>query len=136
MNIYLLNTATGLKPLYGDDAKEKSKLKLGEVYRAKIVRPRNYKFHKKAMALFKIGCENSKNVNMPFDVYRKYATIKAGYAKIYQTPKGTYVEAESIAFDNMDEDKFQEVYNRVLDFVILDTGADKEMIEQKLIGFM
>lgn len=136
MDIYLLNTTSGLKPLYDDDYDEKKKLKIGETYKAKIVRPRNIKFHKKAMALYKIGCENSKNVEMPFDSYRRYATIKAGYAKVYVTPKGTYVEAESISFENMDEDKFQKVYNDVLNFIILDTKADREMIEHQLISFM
>jgi len=136
MNIYLLNTTSGLKPLYDDDFEEKKKLKIGETYRATIVRPRNLKFHKKAMALYKIGCENSKSVEMPFDSYRRYATIKAGYAKIYHTPKGTYVEAESIAFDSMDEDRFQKVYNDVLSFIIIDTGADREMIEHELMSFM
>ena len=136
MDIYLLNTASGLKPLYDDDFDEKKKLKIGETYRAKIVRPRNILFHKKAMALFKIGCDNSKNVEMPFNTYRKYATAKAGYAKVYQTPKGLYVEAESLSFENMDEDRFQDVYNHVLTFIILDTGADKEFIEKHLMSFL
>jgi len=136
MNIYLLNTVNGLIPLYGDDFDEKRKLKIGEEYKATIVRPRNIKFHKKAMALFKIGCENSKNVDMPFDSYRKYATIKAGYSKIFHTGKGVYVEAESLAFDSMDQDRFQKVYNDVLNFIIKDIGGDKETIEQELVGFL
>ena len=136
MILYLLNTASGLKPLYDDDFEEKKKLKLGETYRSTIVRPRNLQFHKKAMALFKIGCDNSKSVTMPFDSYRKYATIKSGYANVYQTPKGLFVEAESLSFDNMDESRFQEVYNNVLIFVIKDTGAEKEFIEQHLMSFM
>ena len=136
MDIYLLNTAHGLVPLYDDDFEEKKKLKIGETYKSKIVRPRNIFFHKKTMALFKIGCDNSKSVTMPFNSYRKYATIKAGYANVYQTPKGLFVEAESLAFDSMDEDRFQDVYNHVLTFIILDTGADKEFIEQHLLSFM
>lgn len=136
MDIYLLNTPSGLKPLYDDDWTEKQKLKIGETYRATIVRPRNVQFHKKAMVLFNIGCENSKSVTMPFDSYRKYATIKAGYANIYNTPKGVYVEAQSLSFDSMSEDKFQSVYNDVLNFIMIDTGADKEFIEKHLLSFL
>ena len=131
----LTNTEQGLKPKFNSDAKEKKRLVIGEDYWADIKKARNYQFHKKFMALVKIGMENSKNVDMPFDVYRKYALIKSGYYKIYETPKGKYVEADSIAFENMDEEKFQEVYSKVLDFIIIDTQATKEDIEKELISF-
>ena len=136
MILYLLNTASGLKPLYDDDFEEKKKLKIGESYRATIVHPRNIQFHKKAMVLFKIGCDNSKTVDMPFDSYRKYATIKAGFANVYKTPKGVFVEAQSLSFDSMDEAKFQDVYSRVLDFVIKDTQADEKLFMEQLINFI
>lgn len=135
MKLLLQNTNDGLKPFYGSDMTEKKKLKKGEVYWAEIRKARNYEFLKKFMALIKIGMQNSKTVEMPFDVYRKYALIKSGYAKIYVTPKGKFVDAESIAFENMDEEKFQEVYSRVLDFIIQDTEATKEDIEKNLINF-
>ena len=87
------------------------------------------------MALCKIGCENSQNVEMPFDTYRKYATIKAGYANIYSTPKGKFVEAQSIAFGSMKQEEFEKVYSDVLDFIIKDTGAEREFVEDNLINF-
>jgi len=136
MDLLLQNTAQGLKPVYDEDFEEKRKLKIGETYRARIIRPRNIKFHRKFFALIKIGCENSKTVEMPLEPYRKYALIKSGYANLYKTPKGIFVDAQSMAFDNMDEDKFQEVYNNVLDFVIKDTQASKEDIEKTLITFL
>ena len=125
----------GLVPLYESDLNEKQKLKIDEVYGCEIRFERNYLFLKKFMALIRVGCENSQNVDMPFDVYRKYATIKSGFYNVYQTPKGAFVDAESIAFDAMTEDKFQEVYNRVLDFIIKDTGAERKFIEKELISF-
>ena len=88
------------------------------------------------MALIRIGQENSKNVEMPFDAYRKYATIKAGYSDIYHTPKGLFVDAKSIAFDKMSESEFREVYNNVLNFIIKDIEADREIIEKELINFL
>ena len=135
MEIYVTNTEAGLIPLYGSDFDEKKKLKLNVNYRCEIRLARSYKFHKKFMALVKIGCENSKNVEMPFDAYRKYALIKSGYANIYKTPKGVFVEAQSMSFASMDEDKFQEVYSRVLDFIITDVDSSKEDIEKNLITF-
>jgi hypothetical protein len=135
MDIYVKNTEQGLIPLYEDDLEEKKKLKIGEVYKVNVVKPRNYQFLKKFMALIKIGCENSKNVDMPVEVYRKYATMKAGFVDIYTTPKGKFADAQSIAFANMAEDEFQEVYNRVLDFIVEDTHADRDLIERELISF-
>jgi hypothetical protein len=135
MELFLKNTIDGLVPLYDSDFEEKKRLKIDEIYKCTIKRDRSYPFHKKFFALIKIGCENSKSIDAPLNVYRKYATIKAGFFTPYKTDKGTFVEADSISFENMDEDEFQKVYSAVLDFIILDTGATKEDIEKNLISF-
>jgi len=135
MEIYVKNTVNGLLPLYPTDLEEKKKLKIGEIYKATIVNPRNYEFHKKFMALINVGHQNTK-LEMPFDSYRRYVTIKAGFFKAYTTDKGTYFEAESISFGSMSQDKFEEVYSRVLDVIIKDINVTKEMIEKVLISFM
>lgn len=135
MKLFLRNTISGLIPLYPSDFDEKRKLKLGVDYEADIVHPRNMGFHKKFMAMVNIGCENS-SLNMPFDTYRRYMTIKAGYFKAYETPKGIYYEALSLSFSSMPQEKFEEVYSRVLDKIIEDIGSDKETIEKQLIDFM
>lgn len=135
MEMLLQNTLSGLVPLYPSDYLEKCKLKLGEIYEADIKHPRNYEFLKKFMALINVGCENSR-LNMPFDTYRKYMTIKAGYFNAYQTPKGIYYEAMSLSFASMDEGTFQEVYSRVLDKIIEDIGCTSAEIEKMLISFM
>lgn len=129
------NTVNGLVPMYDADLEEKKKLKIDEKYWLEIVKARNYDFHKKFFALMKIGCENSKSIEAPLDVYRKYATIKSGFYKTYKTSKGLFIEAESISFVNMSQEKFEEVYSKVLDFIILDTEATKEDIEHNLISF-
>ena len=135
MKMLLRNTEQGLVPEYASDLDEKKKLKLGELYSVEIVRERNPLFHRKFMALCKLGCENSKNVEMPFDAYRKYVTMKAGFFKTYKTQKGIMIEPESIAFANMDEDKFSEVYNKVLGVVVEDVQATQHDIEKELLNF-
>jgi hypothetical protein len=150
MVLYLLNTSSGLKPLYDEDADEKRKLKLGETYRATIVHPRNILFHRKFFALIKLGFENSKMVEhsrlasetnekvipMTQESYRKFALIKSGFANVYQTTKGVFVEAQSISFDSMDEGQFSEVYSKCLDFVIKDTQADEKLFMEQLLNFI
>lgn len=135
MKLFLQNTISGLIPLYPADQDEKRKLKLGVTYEADIRAPRNLGFHKKFFALLNVGHENTK-LDMPFDTYRKYMTVKAGFFTAYQTPKGIYYDPDSISFAAMEQDDFENVYSRVLDKIIEDIGATKEDIEKSLINFM
>ena len=135
MKITVRNTINGLVPLYSSDLDEKRKLKIGETYQVEVKRPRNYQFHKKFFALLNIGWENT-DVEMPFDTYRRWVTMRAGFYKVYHTPKGELYEPESIAFSNMDDDTFSEVYDRVLNIILKDTGAEKPDVEAMLIDFL
>jgi hypothetical protein len=135
MKIFCRNTISGLVPLYPSDMDEKRKLKLGEDYEVDIVRPRNLAFHKKFFALLNVGHENTK-LDMPFETYRKYLIMKAGFFTAYQTPKGIYYDPDSISFASMDEDQFRDVYSRVMDKIIEDIGATSAEIERQLIEFM
>lgn len=135
MKLFCRNTISGLVPLYPTDFDEKRKLKLGQDYEAEIKNPRNVGFHRKFFALLNIGHENTL-LDMPFETYRKYITMKAGFFKTYVTPKGMFYEADSISFSSMSQDQFEEVYSRVMDKVIEDIGADKEDIEKQLINFL
>ena len=135
MVIYVKNTIHGLIPLYSADYEDKKKLKLGKEYKVNITNPRNYEFHKKFMALINLGHQNTQ-LEMPFDTYRKYITIKSGYYKAYDTGKGVYFEADSISFGNMSQDKFEELYSRVVDSIIKDIGVTSDEIEQELINFL
>ena len=135
MKLYVKNTLSGLVPLYPNDLEEKKRLKLNETYQVEIKRPRNVQFHRLFFALVNLGHENTQ-LEMPFEAYRKYVTMKAGFFHVYHTPKGEFYDAQSIAFSAMDDDQFSEVYSRVLDVIIEDIGAGKEEIENELINFM
>jgi len=135
MKLFARNTLQGLVPLYPADFDTKRKLKIGQDYEVEIKNPRNLGFHKKFFALLNIGHENTQ-LDMPFDAYRRYITIKAGYYNAYQTPKGLYYDAKSISFASMTQEEFEDVYSRVLDKIIEDIGADKKDIEEMLIEFM
>jgi hypothetical protein len=73
---------------------------------------------------------------MPFETYRHYVIMKAGYFKTYQTPKGIFYEAESISFASKSQDQFEEIYSRCLDIVIEDIGITSAEVEKQLINFM
>jgi len=135
MKLLMRNTLSGLVPLYGSDFDEKRKLKLGNDYIVEVTNPRNIGHHRKFFALLNVGHENT-DLDMPFDTYRKYILMKAGYFKSYNTDKGVFYDAESISFANMPQDKFEEVYSRVLDKIIADLKCTSEEIEKQLINFM
>ena len=135
MKIWLRNTLHGLIPLYPSDYEEKRKLKIGQDYECEIRLPRNYQYHKKVFALFNLAYQNY-NLEMPFDSFRKWLTIKAGYFTIYETPNGRYYEADSLSFRNKNQAQIEEVYSRILDIIIKDIGCNSEEIEKQLIDFM
>lgn len=135
MRLLCENRIQGLVPLYPSDFDDKRKLRLGETYQVEVTNPRNVGFHKKFFAMLNVGHENT-SLDMPFETYRKYMIVKAGFFTAYQTPKGIYYDPNSISFASMSQDEFQEVYSRVLDKVIEDVGLEREDLEKQLINFM
>jgi hypothetical protein len=135
MRLLCENRIQGLVPLYPSDFDDKRKLRLGETYQVEVTNPRNVGFHKKFFAMLNVGHENT-SLDMPFETYRKYMIVKAGFFTAYQTPKGVYYDPNSISFASMSQDEFEEVYSRVLDKVIEDVGLEREDVERQLINFM
>ena len=124
-----------LVPLYPSDDEKKKKLKEDHIYEVDVKNPRNVGFHRKFFALLNLAHQNT-SLDMPFEAYRKYVIMKAGYFNVYHTPKGAFYDAESISFGNMDQDTFETLYSRVLDVVISDLGVTQEEIMQNLETFM
>ena len=135
MKIFLRNTLHGLIPLYPADFDERRKLKLGQDYECEIKMPRNIGFHRKYFALLNVGYENT-TLEMPFETYRKYVIMKAGYFKAYQTSLGVFYDAESISFASMPEDIFADLYSRSMDVIIKDIGCTTDEIEKQVLSFM
>lgn len=138
MKILCTVTEQGFKPFYNSDWEEKSKLKIGDEIWVEVKKARNYEFHKKFFALLNCGLANSKGKYIKtdnLDLYRTYVTMKVGYVDITPTNKSNMFTPKSIAFDKMDETEFQKLYNKVVDFVILDIEATREDIEKVLINF-
>ena len=58
MEIWVTNTLSGLKPMYGTDYDNKKKLKVGQDYLVTVKMPRNLKFHRKMFALYNLVFQN------------------------------------------------------------------------------
>jgi len=103
------------------------KMKIGEVLAGEFARPRNYKFHKKLMALFGVCFDyftdqhdwnvryRGMKVEPSFDMFRKQLTILAGhYTASYDVRGNVKLEAKSLSFANCSEEEAERVYSDVI----------------------
>jgi hypothetical protein len=101
--------------------------KIGTPLFVDIKRIRNYKFHRKAFALFKLAFDHweipsieykGQPVEKDFERFRKDMIILAGfYRPVYNARGDVQLEAESLPFSNMSEERFNFVYRAVTSVV-------------------
>jgi hypothetical protein len=107
--MYLKKTLTGFVVADEPSKEAWSKYKLGEVYRADVVKPRSYKHHKQIMALLNLTYENQERYT-DFESFRKAVALAAGHTEevigidgeIHRLPA-------SISYDRLDEIEFAKV---------------------------
>ena len=91
------------------------KAKYGKVMCVNYSFPRDYENHKRFYAFLKVTF----NIQDHFEImehYRKWVIMKSGNFKIITAPNGYQIfDADSIAFDKMDEDKFRQVFSDCID---------------------
>lgn len=144
MEIRLLNTPSGLKPLYDEDYDQKKKLKIGEIYKAKITIARNINFHRKYFAL--INCawayqneRTTKHFKNNVECFRKTVEVAAGHCDtVYNLSLKSWVDIpKSIAFDKLKQEEFEDLYERVKDvlFATFLKGIDEEEFLNNMIDF-
>ncbi|MBD9179513.1 MAG: DUF1367 family protein [Odoribacter splanchnicus] len=144
MKLNLLNTVSGLIPLYDADYDEKKKLKIGSIYEVTIRLSRNIDFHRKYFALIQCAWEyqNERTVNHfknDINVFRKTVEIAAGWCEpVYSIDRKEWLDLpKSIAFDKMDNTEFTDLYDRVKDvlFKYFLKHITCEEFEKNLINF-
>lgn len=119
-----MNTAQGLKPMYDEDFDEKKRLKIGQVYRAKVTVPRNISFHRKYWSM--ISCawdlltERQREFFGSKESFRKTLQVAAGHCeRVFHLRLREWVEVpKSIAFDKMSGDEFEDLYRGVRDVLL------------------
>ena len=119
--------AGALAPADAAAAEFISKLKVGKGVRGEFRRVRNLQQHRRIFALFNFAFENwdapgleyqGQPVAKDFDRFRRDITILAGFFHSVVNFKGEVrLEAESLAFDSMSDERFQAVYRAVLGVV-------------------
>lgn len=135
MKLSLVKTQFGtFVPAFDSDHESAKKIGMGEIFEIDYKKVRNPKFHRKFFALIKLVYDNQESFENMNDL-RHWLTMKAGFYKEVTTPDGTMFLPESISFSTMDEIKFSELYNRVVDVVIKRFSMTSETIESELIHF-
>ena len=119
-----------LAPQTDEDAAQISRFKVGATIRCKTSAMRNAKFHKKWFALAKSAFDMWSDelpelehagvmVRPEFERFRKDLTIMAGYYRPVFGVNGTLrLEAESLGWAEMDEDRFESLYSATIDAIL------------------
>jgi hypothetical protein len=124
MEIHLVRTSVGLQAYSDEDYELLKKVKVGTIVKAKIVQPRNVKFHRKFFALINAAwdclTEQQRTNLRSKDTFREQLLITSGFSEpLFDINGQQFLErAKSISFAKMDEPFFNEVYNRVLDTIL------------------
>lgn len=136
----LVKTSMGLKPYTDEDALDLRRVGIGDILQAKALDQRNVQHHRKFFALIRVVFDN-----MPeqYDQYfptkddlRHELIKRAGFFKEYTDLKGIkQYRAESISFDSMSQKRFDELYDRVLDVVVLWFAFDRDILENEILQF-
>ena len=144
MDMYLMNTAAGLRPMYDDDYDKKTRLRLGVVYKATIRPARDLALHRRYFALVNcawayLGERATGHFHGDVDCFRKSVEIAAGHCDpVYSLARKEWMEMpRSIAFDRMDDAEFGDLYGRVRDviFSVFLRDVDEEAFLRDLANF-
>lgn len=126
--LYLKRTLSGFVPADDPSTELWKKYRLGEVYRADVVKPRSYQHHKLCMALLSLTYQNQEQY-ASFDDFRKAVTLAAGHSREFVSLDGEIIrEPGSLAYDALDEVQFSELFPKLMAVccaVLKDMNADE-----------
>lgn len=107
--MYLRRTLTGFVPADEPSSSLLRKFKVGEAYRADVVKPRNYRHHKLCMALLNLTYDNLPEKYAmsyaSFDQFRYAVAEKSGHCESYVSLEGEVKTVpKSISYDAIPDD--------------------------------
>jgi hypothetical protein len=142
MDLFLIKTERGLLP-YGDmDEMQYNKIPLGETRKFKCTKPRDLWKHRKFFALLSFTIDHMPEHLEDFypntEKLRKAIAIEMGHCEESVLFDGTiYREAKSISFASMDNDAFNDFYQKAIDIILkyILKGVEQDVLEE-MIGFV
>jgi hypothetical protein len=126
--VYLKKTLSGFAPADEPSLELHKRFKLGEIYRADVVKPRSYRHHKMIMALLNLTYANQ-DMYDDFEMFRKAVAVAAGHVEELATVDGEIIKLpKSINYDTLDEIEFTKVAGAMMTVccrLLKDVGADE-----------
>jgi hypothetical protein len=116
VQLYLKKTLSGFEPADDHARALHRRYKLGETYRAEIVKPRSYRHHCLCLALLNLTFDNQDRYE-DFDSFRKAVAIAAGHVDELITLQGEVLHVpKSISYDAIPDDvTFGRVMSKMMD---------------------
>ncbi len=139
-DLYLKRTLSGFSAADESTAEAIRSYKLGETYRATVVKPRNLKNHRRWWALCNLIYQNTDQYKSVDQVHDHLKILAGHCTQIVSKSTGeVYLVADSISFGSLDEAQFQEVFGRavkaVSEHILPGIEVDAVQYEiEKLIG--
>lgn len=117
---------------YDSDWEKAMKIKEGEILSYQVIKRRSGPHHRKFFALMRMIFDNQERFSS-IDTMREELIIEAGFYETYIDFFGRKKKkALSMSFDNMDQFKFQELYDRVKDVICIHFRFTDESIENHI----
>lgn len=112
--LYVKKTLRGFDPADEPSADLWKKFKVGEIYRADVVKPRSYQHHKLCFALLNLTYSNQERYSN-FEDFRKAVAIAAGHTEELVTLHGEIIRLPaSLSYDALDEIEFTQVFGAMM----------------------
>ncbi len=112
--LYLKKTLRGFDPADEPSQELWRKFKVGEIYRADVVKPRSYQHHKLCFALLSLTYANQERWTN-FESFRKAVAIAAGHTEELVTVHGEIIRLPaSLSYDALDEIEFTQVFGAMM----------------------
>lgn len=135
---YLIRTEVGFIPADEKAREAIKRVKLGDTVKVKLTKARNYQFFKKWWALVNFAFDHWEEPEPEYspkmsaliessgilpqknlDRFRKDIIILTGhYDRFFRVNGSIQVEPKSIAFGNMSEETFTELYDKTIDVIL------------------
>lgn len=138
--LHLKRTLGGFQPADDLSAETAKRFKVGETFKAEVVKPRSRKTLGRYWVLCQMILDNTETFRSKEQV-SDYLKIRTGHSTsiVAKSTGEIFHVANSIDFDSLDETQFQDFWQRVCDVVVEDilpgiTQSEIEYEIQKLVG--
>jgi hypothetical protein len=135
MELHLKKTLAGFALADDMSVENAKRFKVGEVYKADVVKPRSRKTLGRWWVLCQMILDNTEEFRSKEQI-SDYLKIRAGHSTsiVSKSTGEIFHIANSISFDEMEEAQFQELWQRVCDVVVADIlpGITQHEIEYEI----